>query len=89
MQLLLSPIVRHGCQVQINDNGQRKRVLFSNQMGKPVSTAVKNLKVKKAEFDAALQKLIGTPPIRKGTIPKGRPWQSTTTDHPKRKPYRP
>ena len=56
---------------------------------KEVSDAVKNLKVDKAEFDAALQKLIATPPIRKATIPKGRPWQATTTDHPKRKPHQP
>jgi hypothetical protein len=56
-------------------------------MSKPVSDTVKNLEVDKAEFDRALAKLIATAPIRKGTIPKGAPWQATTTDHPKRKPY--
>jgi hypothetical protein len=59
------------------------------EKSKAVSDAVKNLEVDKGELDRALQKLIATPPIRKGTIPKGHPWRATTTDHPKRKPYRP
>jgi hypothetical protein len=54
-----------------------------------VSEAVKNLKVDKAEFDAALQKLIATPPIRKAGIPKRTPWSGTPANHPSRKPYRP
>lgn len=56
---------------------------------KEASDKIKNLRVDKDQFDAALKKLIATPPIRKGGIPKGHPWQSTTTDHPKRRPYRP
>lgn len=35
---------------------------------KPPTDAVKNLKVDKSEFDAAMRKLIATPPIR-GTKP--------------------
>jgi hypothetical protein len=54
-----------------------------------VSDAVRNLEVDKAEFDAALKKLIATPPIRKATIAKRRPWEGTTTAHPSRKPYQP
>jgi hypothetical protein len=58
-------------------------------MPKPISDPVKNLEVDKTEFDAALKKLIATPPIRKATIAKRRPWETTTTSHPSRKPYRP
>ncbi len=43
-------------------------------MPKPVSDAVKDLKVEKSAFDAALKKLIATSPIRKAMIAKRRPW---------------
>lgn len=39
-------------------------------MPKPVSEAVKNLVVDKAEFDSALRKLIATPPLRAAAIAK-------------------
>lgn len=53
-------------------------MLSSKRMPKPVSDAVKNLEVDKGEFDAALKKLIATPPIRKATIAKRRPWEGAT-----------
>ncbi len=42
-------------------------------MPKPVSEAVKNLEVNKAEFDEALRKLIATPPIRLSATEKRKP----------------
>ena len=56
---------------------------------KEVSEAVKNLEVDKADFDAALGKLLAASPIRKADIPKLTPWSGTPITHPKRKPYRP
>ena len=48
--------------------------------------ANENLTVDKAKFDAALKKLIASPPIRKAAIRKGHPWR-LKTDH--REPYLP
>lgn len=59
---------------------QHRTVLSSDRMTKTkdASDAVRNLKVDKSAFDAALKKLIATPPIRKADIPKAKPWGHAT-----------
>ena len=73
MDIVARPLVREENIEQVNSRMVLRKGLSGiprSVMPKPVSEAVKNLVVDKAEFDSALRKLIATPPLRAAAIAK-------------------